>query len=267
MVAGFEKYFQIVRCFRDEDTRGDRQPEFTQLDVEISFTDQEEILALIQKTCLTVAKTLYPEKHISTLDENGNVPRMTYKEATKTYNTDRPDIRKDKNDPNELAFVFVVDFPVFEWKESEKRWDAVHHPFTMPQVKDIEDFEKQFKKDPSAMLAFQYDIVLNGYEIAGGSIRIHDPNLLSRVFEVMGNKKEDIKDKFGHILEAFEYGVPPHGGFAMGLDRFVAILQNESTIREVFAFPKTGDGRDLLMNSPSDVSDTQLKELHIKTNK
>ena len=265
MVAGFEKYFQIVRCFRDEDTRGDRQPEFTQLDVEMSFVEQEDVLALIQKTCLTVAKTLYPEKHISTLDKNGNIPRMTYAEAMEKYEIDRPDIRKDKNDPNELAFVFVVDFPVFEWKESEKRWDAVHHPFTMPQAKDTDDFNKQFEAGPDKMLAFQYDIVLNGFEIAGGSIRIHDPRLLERVFQVMGNKTEDIRDKFGHMLEAFEYGVPPHGGFAMGLDRFVAILQNEATIREVFAFPKTGDGRDLLMNSPSDVTDAQLKELHIKT--
>lgn len=264
MVAGLERYFQIVRCFRDEDTRGDRQPEFTQLDVELSFTDQEEVLRIMQDICLSVARTLYPEKNISTLDAEGNIPRMTYAEAIQQHKTDRPDIRKNKNDPDELAFLFVIDFPAFEWKESEKRWDAVHHPFTMPQASGLNDFDVQFSKDPGAMLAFQYDIVLNGYEIGGGSIRIHNPALLERVFEVMGNKKTDIREKFGHLLEAFEYGVPPHGGFAMGLDRFVAILQNEATIREVFAFPKTGDGRDLMMQSPGPVAEEQLKELHIK---
>jgi aspartyl-tRNA synthetase len=267
MVAGFEKYFQIVRCFRDEDTRGDRQPEFTQLDVEISFTNQAEVLEIIENTCLAVVKNLYPQKRLSSLNAEGKIPKMTYQEAMTKYRTDRPDIRKNSNDPDELAFVFIVDFPAFEWKESEKRWDAVHHPFTMPQVKDLDDFEEQFKKDPAALRAFQYDIVLNGFEIGGGSIRIHQPQLLERVFEVMGNTKEDIKEKFGHLLEAFEYGVPPHGGFAMGLDRFVAILQNESTIREVFAFPKTGDGQDLMMSTPAAIAQEQLKELKIKIEK
>lgn len=263
MVAGLERYFQIARCFRDEDTRGDRQPEFTQLDIEMSFVDQNDVMDLIEDLYLKLVKELYPEKKIR-LDKNGRIPRMPYKEAMVKYGSDKPDVRDNKNDPDELAFLFVVDFPAFEWKETEKRWDAVHHPFTQPQVKDTEEFWKAFKKDPASMLAKQYDFVLNGYEIGGGSIRIHDPELLSAVFEAMGNKPEDIKEKFGHMLTAFEYGVPPHGGIAPGIDRFVMLLENEPNIREVIAFPKTGDGRDLLMHAPSPVTEAQLKELHIK---
>ena len=263
MVAAMERYFQIARCFRDEDTRGDRQPEFTQLDVEMSFVDADDILALIEDLYLGLVKKLYPNKKIK-LDKNGRIPRMPYSEAMGKYNSDKPDIRENKDDPDELAFLFVVDFPAFEWKESEKRWDAVHHPFTQPKVKDTKEFWEVFKKDPASMLAKQYDIVLNGYEIGGGSIRIHDPELLAAVFEAMGNKPEDIKDKFGHMLQAFEYGVPPHGGIASGIDRFVMLMEGEPSIREVTAFPKTGDGRDLLMHAPSGVTEAQLRELHIK---
>jgi aspartyl-tRNA synthetase len=260
MVAGFERYFQIARCFRDEDTRGDRQPEFTQLDIEMSFVNQDDILTLIEELFIALIEKFYPEKNIS----KKPFPRLNYEEVMKQYNSDKPDLRKDKNDPNELAFAFIVNFPMFEWKETEKRWDAVHHPFTMPKVEDEKDFREKFKKDPSKIMAYQYDLVLNGYEIGGGSIRIHNPALLQAVFEVMGNKPEDVKEKFGHMLEAFQYGVPPHGGIASGLDRVMAILQNEPNIREVIAFPKTGDGRDLMMGAPSEVEKEQLKELNIK---
>jgi len=263
MVAGFEKYFQIVRCFRDEDTRGDRQPEFTQLDLEMSFTDQEEVLNLIEELYLNLVKTLYPDKKIR-LTADGRIPRMTYKEVMEKYNTDKPDIRNDRNNSDELAFLFVVDFPMFEWKETENRWDAVHHPFTMPKTESVEEFWNMFKKDPASILAEQYDFVLNGYEIGGGSIRTHNPELLMAVFEAMGNKPEAIKEQFGHLLEAFKYGVPPHGGIASGIDRLVMLLENEPNIREVIAFPKTGDGRDLMTGAPSEVSESQLKELHIK---
>ncbi len=259
MVAGFEKYFQIVRCFRDEDTRGDRQPEFTQLDLEMSFTSQDEVLELIEDLYTKIVKELYPEKKIKW----SPFPRLNYADVMAKYNSDKPDLRDDKNDPNELAFAFIVNFPMFEWKETEKRWDAVHHPFTMPQVKDTDDFWARFKKDPASIPAFQYDFVLNGYEIGGGSIRIHDPLLLAAVFEAMGNDPKDIQEKFGHMLEAFEYGVPPHGGIAPGIDRFMMILENEPNIREVIAFPKTGDGKDLMMDAPSEVSKEQLKELHL----
>ena len=260
MVAGLEHYFQIARCFRDEDTRGDRQPEFTQLDLEMSFASQEEILNLVEELYAAIIKKLFPEKKIS----KKPFPRLTYKEAREKYGSDKPDLRQNKNDPDELAFAFIVDFPMFEWKEQEKRWDAVHHPFTLPQVKDKKDLLARFKKNPSAILAYQYDFVLNGYEIGGGSIRIYKPELLQAVFEIMGNKPKEIKEKFGHLIEAFKYGVPPHGGIAGGLDRFIAILQNEPNIREVIAFPKTGDGRDLLMEAPAQVNPSQLKELHLK---
>lgn len=266
MVAGFERYFQIVRCFRDEDTRGDRQPEFTQLDLEMSFANEEEILSLIEKLYLDLIKTFYPNKKIN-LDKNKMIPRMSYKEAFEKYGTDRPDMREDKNNPDELAFLSVIDFPMFEWKEEEKRWDAVHHPFTMPKVKNSDDFRQKFEAAPAAISAYQYDLVLNGFEIGGGSLRIHDPRLLKAVFEAMGNKPEDVEIKFGHMFEAFKYGVPPHGGIALGLDRFFAILFNEPNIRETIAFPKTGDGRDLMMDAPAEVDEKQLKELHIKIDK
>lgn len=259
MVAGLEKYFQIPRCFRDEDTRGDRQPEFTQLDLEMSFVGQEEILELIEKLYIDIVKNITPEKKIS----QAPFPRISYKEAMEKYQSDKPDLRLDKNNKDELAFCFIIDFPMFEWKEEEKRWDAVHHPFTRPQTEDI----KEIKKNSDKILAYQYDFVCNGYEIGGGSLRTYKPEILEAVFEVLGHKKEDIRKKFGHLLEAFEYGVPPHGGIAPGIDRFVMILCGEPNIREVIAFPKTGDGRDLMMDAPSVVDEKQLKELNLKISK
>ncbi len=256
MVAGLEKYFQIAKCLRDEDPRGDRQPEFTQLDIEMSFVEQEDILNLTERLYTEIVKKITPEKKILQIP----FPRITYKEAIEKYNSDKPDLRKNKEDPNELAFAFIVDFPMFEWKEEENRWDAIHHPFTRPQTDNI----KELKKNPDKILAYQYDFVLNGYEIGGGSLRTYRPEMLEAIFEVMGNKKEDIREKFGHILKAFKYGVPPHGGIAPGIDRFIMILANEPSIREVIAFPKTGDGRDLMMHAPSEVDKKQLKELHIK---
>ena len=145
----------------------------------------------------------------------------------------------------------------------EGRWDAVHHPFTRPQTDDVEEL----KEAPDKILAYQYDLALNGNEIGGGSLRTYQPEVLEATFEIMGHSKENIKNKFGHLLEAFEYGVPPHGGIAMGLDRLFAILLNEPSIREVIAFPKTGDGRDLMMDSPAEVDEKQLKELKIKLSK
>ncbi len=259
MVSGIEKYFQIARCFRDEDTRGDRQPEFTQLDLEISFTDKEEILDLTERLYAEIVKKVAPNKKITQIP----FPRLTYKEVMEKYGTDKPDLRKDKNDPNELAFLFIVDFPMFEWKEKEKRWDSVHHPFTAPKVKD----PAELKKDPSSAIAQQYDFVLNGYEIGGGSIRTHDPKMLETVFEVMGHAKGEARTEFRHLFEAFKYGVPPHGGIAPGIDRFVMILANEPNIREVIAFPKTGDARDPMMDSPSEIEKSQLKELHLRIEK
>ena len=268
MVAGFERYFQFPRCFRDEDTRGDRQPEFTQLDIEMSFVNQDDVLSLTEELFTKMVEELLPEKKIT----KKPFPRLPHKEATNKYNSDKPDLRKNKDDPNELAFAFVIDFPAFEWKEQESRWHAVHHPFTMPQIEinskfqipNSKQFKEAFEKDPSQILAYQYDLVLNGYEVGGGSIRIHDPELLQAVFEAVGNKPEDVKEKFGHLLEAFKYGVPPHGGIAPGLDRLMMVLENEPNIREVIAFPKTGDGRDLMMGAPSEVDKEQLEELRLE---
>jgi len=255
-VSGIEKYFQIARCFRDEDPRADRQPEFTQLDLEMSFVEQEEILDLTERLYTALVKKLFPEKKITKTP----FPRISYQETIKKYRSDKPDLRKNKKDPNELAFAFIVDFPMFEWKKGDKKWGAVHHPFTRPQTEDI----KEIKKNTKNILAYQYDFVLNGFEIAGGSLRSYSPEILEAVFEVLGHKKSDIQKKFGHLLEAFEYGVPPHGGIAPGIDRFLAILFDEPNIREVIAFPKTGDSRDLMMDVPNDVASDQLKELNVK---
>ncbi len=263
MVSGFERYFQIARCFRDEDTRGDRQPEFTQLDLEMDFPAQDDVLSLVENMLKELVEKIYPEKKIQKFP----FERLTYKEVIQKYQTDKPDLRKNKNDPNELAFVFIVDFPLFEWKQSENRWDAVHHPFTRPQFKNgetIKELIERMKKEPQNILAHQYDLVLNGYEIGGGSLRINEPELLESVFEILGHLKESVNQKFGHLIEAFSFGAPPHGGIAIGLDRLIMILRNESSIREVIAFPKTGDARDLMMNAPSSLDEAQLKELHLK---
>jgi len=263
MVSGFERYFQIARCFRDEDTRGDRQPEFTQLDLEMDFPAQDDVLSLVENMLKELVEKIYPEKKIQKFP----FERLTYKEVIQKYQTDKPDLRKNKNDPDELAFAFIVDFPLFEWKQSENRWDAVHHPFTRPQFKNgetIKELIERMKKEPQNILAHQYDLVLNGYEIGGGSLRINEPELLESVFEILGHLKESVNKKFGHLIEAFSFGAPPHGGIAIGLDRLIMILRNESSIREVIAFPKTGDARDLMMNAPSSLDEAQLKELHLK---
>jgi len=263
MIAGFEKYFQIARCFRDEDPRGDRQPEFTQLDIEVSWVeDQEEILSLIENLYTDIVDNFFPEKRIT----KKPFPRITWKEAQEKYFSDKPDLRENKNDPNELAFAFIVDFPMFEWKESEKRWDAVHHPFVKIKRNGMtkEELLEKIEKDPQSLFAFQYDFVCNGYEIGGGSLRETDIDILVKVFEKMGNKLEDIYRKFGHLIEAFKFGVPPHGGIAPGIDRLLMVLLNEPSIREVIAFPKTGEAQDLMMQSPDYVEEEKLKELKIK---
>ena len=258
-VAGFEKYFQIARCLRDEDPRADRQAEHTQLDIEISFSTQEDILNLAERLYSNLVKKLFPEKKILKIP----FPRITYKDSMKKYKIDKPDLRVNKNNSDELAFCFITDFPMFEWHGKEKRWGAMHHPFTKPQTEDIEEI----KKHPEKILAHQYDFVLNGVEIGGGSIRTTNLDVLTAVFEVLGHKKEEIKKQFSNYFEAFSYGVPPHGGIAPGIDRFLAVVLNEPNIREVMAFPKTGDNRDLMMDVPAEVTEEQLKELRIKITK
>lgn len=257
MVAGFEKYFQIARCFRDEDTRGDRQPEFTQLDYEMSFVEQEDILKYTEAMFIEMISTLFPEKKITKIP----FPRITYKESMEKYKCDKPDLRKDKNDPNELAFTWIIDFPMFE-KNKEGKIEAAHHPFCSIKEEDMENFMKG--KDLFSIRANSYDLVLNGYELSSGSIRIHKTEMQQKVFELLEISKEDQQKRFGHMLEAFKFGTPPHGGFAPGIDRIVMILQNEPNIREVIAFPKTGEGKDLMMDSPAALEPARLKELGLK---
>ena len=256
-VAGIERYFQIARCFRDEDPRGDRQPEFTQLDLEMSFVEQKDVMEITEKLFIDLVKTLYPEKKIQEIP----FPKITYQEAMKKYGNDRPDMRKDKDNKDLLAFCWVVDFPFFE-KNDSGGWTFTHNPFSAPKPEYMDSLLK--KKDIEKILTTQYDIVLNGSEVGGGSIRNHQTKALETVFEIIGYKKEEIKKNFSHMLEAFSYGAPPHGGIAPGLDRFISIIQKEENIREVIAFPKTGDSRDLMMDSPSEISENQLKESSLK---
>jgi len=259
MVAGIERYFQVAKALRDEDPRADRQAEHTQLDIEMSFVEKEEILDLIERLYISLVKKIFPEKRIQKIP----FPRISYKKAIEKYKTDKPDLRRNKNNPDELAFAFIVDFPMFEWHKKEKRWGAQHHPFTKPKTEDIE----QIKKHPEKILAEQYDFVLNGYEIGGGSLRTTCLDVLLAVFEVLGHNAKETKKQFSNYFEAFKYGVPPHGGIAPGIDRFLAVILNEPNIREVIAFPKTGDNRDLMMDAPSEITEEQLRELKIKVDK
>lgn len=260
MVAGMEKYFQIARCMRDEDTRGDRQPEFTQLDMELSFAKKEEIMELNEKLLIELVQTITPEKRIQTIP----FPRITYKEAMEKYGNDKPDMREDKEDPNLLAFCWVVEFPFFE-KDKVGGWTFTHNPFSAPILEHMEFLMN--KEKIGDILTTQYDVALNGFEIGGGSLRNHQPEALVKVLEIMGHSEESIRENFGHMLDAFSYGAPPHGGIAWGLDRLISVLTGEPNIREVIAFPKTGEGRDLMMEAPSEISAEQLQELGIAITK
>jgi len=261
MVGGLERYFQIARCFRDEDTRGDRQPEFTQLDLEMSFIERDDVIALNEELLIQLVHTVTPEKKITEVP----FPRISYAEIIKKYGSDTPDLRKNKDDPNECAFCWIVDFPVFEKDKKSGNLTYSHNPFTAPKPELIDALlkEKNLKKIESQ----QYDIVLNGYELGGGGIRIHQPEVLKKVFEILGHSEKSIQEQFGHLLKAFEYGAPPHGGIALGLDRLVMLLAGEPNIREVIAFPKTGDSRDLMMDAPSEIDKEQLDELGLEIKK
>ncbi len=257
MVGGVERYFQIARCFRDEDSRGDRQAEFTQVDMEMSFVEQEDVLQLNEALLIKIVQTLYPEKRIQQIP----FPRINYADAMEKYGKDSPDIREDKDDKNLLAFCWVVNFPMFE-KTDNGNWTFTHNPFSavIPEHNDLLMSKQSIEK----ITAAQYDIVLNGYEIGGGSIRNHKPEALKSVLEIMGVSPEKIESDFGHMIKAFKFGAPPHGGIAWGLDRLVMLLQNEPSIRDVIAFPKTGDSRDLLMEAPSFLSEKAIKEAGLK---
>ena len=388
MVAGMERYFQIARCFRDEDLRADRQPEHTQLDLEMSFVEEEDVLALTEELYTAIVENITPHKGLLK-----PFPRLRYDDAMRRFGTDKPDLRfglelsdisdvaarsgfavfesvvskggivkgfsapgcasysrrqldelidfakargaqglvtvalegerapvetigadqvksvlarhvsledvkamagrlgaqvgdlllivagpsKVVNtalsqlrneiggrlklaDPDLLAFAFVVDFPLVEWNEEEGRWDPSHHPFTMPKSSDVQHLES----DTGRVRAHCYDLVVNGLELASGSIRVHNRALQERIFALLGYSKEQVSERFGHLLNAFEYGAPPHGGIAPGIDRLVMVLSDEDSIRDVIAFPKTQSGIDPLFEAPSPVSDAQLEELHLR---
>src|SRR5512136_352439 len=378
MVAGFERYFQIARCFRDEDLRGDRQPEFTQLDLEMSFVERDDVLALVEGLLTEMMPAVAPHKRILS-----PFLRMSYTEAMDRFGSDKPDLRfglelvdltgplassgfqvfrataesggkikavlapgcasysrreldelaaiakaqgakglatlafaadgvkgpavkflhegelnqiqqRVQAQPGDLvcivadqpgvvakslgalrltlrdrlrlapsdlmAFGWVLDFPMFEWNANENRWDAAHHPFTMPKREHLDRLET----DPASVLSDAYDLVCNGYELASGSIRIHDREIQRRVFRMLNYKDQEIQARFGHMLDAFEYGAPPHGGMAPGIDRIVMLLADETSIREVIAFPKTASAADLMTNAPSPIDQRQLDELHLR---
>ena len=255
MVAGIDRYFQIARCFRDEDLRADRQPEFTQLDLEMSFMSQEEILDLVETLIVAIVRQVQPDKTMLV-----PFPRLTHDEAMARYGTDKPDLRPDPTDPNSLAFAWIVDFPLFKWDGESERWEAEHHPFTHPRIDDLPLLET----DPGAVRANCYDLVCNGWELGSGSIRIHRRELQEQVLELLGYTPEAADASFGHLLEAFEQGAPPHGGIALGVDRLVAVLAGTGSIRDVMAFPKTRQAQDLLMQAPAPVSDEQLREVHVR---
>ncbi|MGI8551610.1 MAG: aspartate--tRNA ligase [Dehalococcoidia bacterium] len=386
MVAGMERYFQIARCFRDEDLRADRQPEFTQLDLEMSFVEQDDILELVEQLYRGLTAEIRPERGMIS-----PFPRLTYAESIRRFGTDKPDIRFgmelfslddivagsqfavfraalelgghvkgiclpgglalsrkqiddltetakgrgarglvtiavqqgaeidnltaemvrspaarfltpeelqgivrragaqpgdlvlvvadqaavvnpvldllrrdlaqrfDLVDPNLFAFCFVIDFPLFEWNEAEGRWDSAHHPFTAPRDEDLPLLDTA----PGEVRSKAYDLVCNGWELGSGSIRIHERAMQARIFALLGITPEEQQTRFGHMLEAFEYGAPPHGGVAPGIDRTVALLLGKSDIREVIAFPKTKSATDPMTGAPSVVAPQQLQELHI----
>ncbi len=249
MASGMDKYYQIVRCFRDEDLRKDRQPEFTQLDMELSFIEEDDILSLVEEMIASVFSKV--------LGEEIKTPflRISYDEAVKKHGSDKPDIGEGK-----YRFLWVVDFPLFEYNDDEKRWQSCHHPFTSPKDESL----LKAGADLSGVKARAYDLVLNGSEIGSGSIRIHSGQLQKKIFETLGISEKEAESKFGFLLRAFNYGVPPHGGAAFGLDRLYAIITESESIRDVIAFPKTQKGLCPLSGAPSGVSTKQLDELSLE---
>jgi len=255
MVAGFERYYQIARAFRDEDLRADRQFEHTQIDIEMAYVEREDVMNLVEEMIIFVV-----EKSGRKIDKKP-FPVLTYKEAKDKYDTDRPNLAKSKD---MLHFLWVKDFPLFE-KTTEGKYTFAHNPFASPKSEYVADLRKNTNLDN--LQSLQYDLVCNGEEIGGGSIRITNPEIQRQIFRVMGYSDFQIEQQFGHILSAYQYGAPFHGGIALGLDRLVALVVGEDNIREVIAFPVTSSGQTSVMDAPSNADLSQLKELGIKPDK
>jgi len=251
MVSGIEKYYQIAKCFRDEDLRADRQPEFTQLDLEMSFISEEDIYEIFELMMFSIFKEL------KGIELKIPFPRMKYSDAVAEHGSDKPDLRLALN--LEFAFLWVVDFPLFKYNEEEKRWDSEHHPFTGINPDDSGLLDSA----PERVRSRSYDLVLNGTEIGSGSIRIHEQKLQEKIFQLIGIDPVEAQKRFGFLLEAFQYGAPPHGGFAFGIDRLLAIIAGVDNIREMIAFPKTQKAFCPLTSAPSEVSKKQLEELSL----
>ncbi|MBI4097509.1 MAG: aspartate--tRNA ligase [Candidatus Levybacteria bacterium] len=266
MVGGFERYFQFPHCLRDEDPRADRGFEFVQLDLEMSFVEREDVMATVEEVVVESIKAVGRKL------KSENFPVLTYKEAMSKYDSDKFDLRSEEEKKNgTLAFAWVTDFPFFrpvnkdevsDKFDSKSKWTFTHNPFSMPIPQHCEWLLDG--KNVDQILTTQYDLVCNGLEAGGGSIRAHTPELLRATYKIMGYSDSEITQSVGHMLEAFSYGAPPHGGIALGLDRLVAILRGETSIKETMAFPMTSTGRTSVMDGPAIASEDQLKELGIK---
>ncbi|TSC65009.1 MAG: Aspartyl-tRNA synthetase [Parcubacteria group bacterium Gr01-1014_91] len=259
MTAGFERYFQIARCVRDEDLRADRGFEHSQVDIEMSFVTMDDVMAAVEDMMTTVVEAMgYTIKQKP-------FPRISYKDATEKYGADKFDLRTDEEKKNGvLAYAWVVNFPFFE-KTNEGNWTFTHNPFSMPIPEHIDWLMKG--EHIGEILTTQYDLVCNGSESGGGSIRAHKPEILEAVYRVMGFSKEDLEERIGHMLKAFRYGTPPHGGIALGIERNIMNLTGETYLREVQAFPMTRGGQTSVMKAPKPLTDKQLRELGLKIDK
>lgn len=265
MTAGLEKYFQVAKCIRDEDLRADRGYEFTQLDLEMSFVQREDVLQVVEPLVKQATTA------VGGVLRDQNFPVIDYADAIKQYGADKFDLRSaEEKERGVLAFAWVINFPFFkkvdtkdkaEVEDSKSGWTFTHNPFSMP----IPEHEEWLLKGENIgeILTTQYDLICNGYEVGGGSIRAHRPELLKATYKIMGYSDAEIQDGVGHMLEAFELGTPPHGGIALGIDRLVMLLAGETSLKETIAFPMTSTGRTAVMDSPESVSKEQLKELGI----
>jgi aspartyl-tRNA synthetase len=266
MTAGVERYFQVARCIRDEDLRADRGFEFTQLDVEMSFVNQQQVMKLVEETTKQAVKAVGGQLQQETF------PVVTYQEAMAKYGADRFDLRSDEEkEAGVLAFAWVVDFPFFkqvdrddvaEVRDGKSGWTFTHNPFSAPLPEHKEWHLKGERL--GEILTSQYDLVCNGYEVGGGSIRAHEPEVLRQTFRIMGYSDQEIEESVGHMLEAFQVGTPPHGGIALGMDRLVMLLTQERSLKEVIPFPMTASGRTAVMDAPATVSEEQMVELGIQ---